>query len=215
MEESSLYDTVGIRPMSLSTFFLFQTLHRSASLVFLNLADRPQGQDRWCLSENVNKDYVILHQLVLVEEFKNCLPTELKTYVDEQKVESVHQAAMLADDYALTHMPVFRHPGDPQPRKGNLDNLPSDGKNTSRPSNDLPVRQSLQFPGGPACCYCKKKGHVMSECRVLQKKNQRVEPDCLIAPNSVDQTELLEDVKGKGGLSFMGVAKVICHSLYP
>ena len=47
----------------------------------------------------------------------------------------------------------------------------------------------------------------MSECRVLQKKNQRVEPNCLIVPNSVGQTELLEDVKGKGGLFSMGVAK--------
>ena len=89
-----------------------------------------------------------MRQLVLTEEFKNCLPTKLKTYVDEQKkVESVHQAAMLANDYALTHTPVLRYPGDPQPLKGNLDNLPSGGKNTSHPSNDLPVWQSPLFPG--------------------------------------------------------------------
>ena len=63
----------------------------------------------WCLSKNGNKDCVRLRQLVLTEEFKNCLPTKLKTYVDEQKkIESVHQAAMLANDYALTHMPVLR-----------------------------------------------------------------------------------------------------------
>ena len=69
--------------------------------------------------KNINKDYVVLYQLVLIEEFKNCLPTELKPYVDEQKVKSVHQAAMLGDDYALTHTPVFRHPRDPQSHKGN------------------------------------------------------------------------------------------------
>jgi len=98
--------------------------------------------DHWCLSKNVNKVYVRLHQLVIIGEFKNCLPIKLKAYVDEQKVESVHQAAMLADDYTLTHMPVFRHPRDPQPRKGNSDNLPTGGKNISCPSNDLPVRRS-------------------------------------------------------------------------
>ena len=52
----------------------------------------------------------------------------------------------------------------------------------------------------------------MSECRVLQKMNQRIEPDCLIAPNSVGQTELLEDVEGKGRSSPMGVAE---SPLYP
>jgi len=107
--------------------------------------------DRWCLSKNVNRDYVRLRQLVLIEEFKSWLSTQLKTYVDEQKVESVHQAAMLADEYALTHTPAFRHPGYPQPCKSNSDNLPSDGRNTSRPSNDVPVRWSPRFPGGPTC----------------------------------------------------------------
>ena len=38
-----------------------------------------------------------------IEEFKNCLLTDIKTYIDEQKVESLHQAEVLADDYALTH----------------------------------------------------------------------------------------------------------------
>jgi len=47
----------------------------------------------------------------------------------------------------------------------------------------------------------------MSKCTMLQRKNQKVEPDCLIAPNSVGQTESLEDGQGKGGSSPMGVAE--------
>ena len=42
---------------------------------------------------------------------------------------------------------------------------------------------------------------------MLQKKNQRVEPDCLIAPNTVGQTGLLEDVEGKEESSPMSVAE--------
>jgi len=40
---------------------------------------------------------------------------ELKIYIDEQKVENLHQAAVLADDYALTHKSVFKHSGELTP----------------------------------------------------------------------------------------------------
>ena len=32
---------------------------------------------------------------------KNCLPNEVKTYLDEKKVETLHRAATLADNYTL------------------------------------------------------------------------------------------------------------------
>ena len=48
--------------------------------------------------------------MILVEEFKDCLPTKIKTYLDEQKVDSLHQTATRADDYALTHRRSFSKP---------------------------------------------------------------------------------------------------------
>ena len=48
-----------------------------------------------------------LRQLLLLEEFKNCLPSEVKTYLDEHKVESLQRGATLADDYTLTHIKDF------------------------------------------------------------------------------------------------------------
>ena len=36
--------------------------------------------------------------------------------------------------------------------------------------------------------YCKKKGHVMSECRALEKKNQRVDPELLITRKAMDSS---------------------------
>ena len=56
--------------------------------------------DRWCLSKNVNKDYIWLCQLVLIEEFKKCLPLQLKTY---WWTEGGKHPAGLGDDYVLTH----------------------------------------------------------------------------------------------------------------
>lgn len=45
---------------------------------------------------------------MLLEEFKGCLSAEIKTHLDEKKAEDLHQAAIWADDYALTHRGVFK-----------------------------------------------------------------------------------------------------------
>ena len=44
-----------------------------------------------------------LKQLVLMEEFKQCVSVDIKTYLVEQKVADAYKAATLADDYKLTH----------------------------------------------------------------------------------------------------------------
>ena len=59
------------------------------------------------MSQEVEGDYTRLCELLLIEEFKNCLPNEVKTYLDENKVETLHRAATLADNYTLTHQKVF------------------------------------------------------------------------------------------------------------
>ena len=48
-----------------------------------------------------------LQQLILVEEFKNCVSCEVKTYLDEKKVDILKEAAVLADNYVLTHKGTF------------------------------------------------------------------------------------------------------------
>ena len=114
----------------------------------------------WYLSKEINQDYVRLCQLMLTEEFKNCLPADIKTYVDKQKVENLHQAATLDDDYALTHISRFgrvsqcirenqRSSGDSHPSTPN-------SHSNSRDQNE-PTHRSPRFPSGPTCFYCKKK----------------------------------------------------------
>ncbi|KAF7640719.1 hypothetical protein LDENG_00020130, partial [Lucifuga dentata] len=58
--------------------------------------------DRWCLVCKAN-DLKSLRELMLVEEFKNCLPERIVIYLNEQKVATLQQAAVLADEFALTH----------------------------------------------------------------------------------------------------------------
>ena len=40
---------------------------------------------------------------MLVEEFKRCIQSDVKTFLDEKQVETSEEAARLADDYYLTH----------------------------------------------------------------------------------------------------------------
>jgi len=67
--------------------------------------------DRWCASMGVDSDFKHLRELMLLEEFKTCLPTEMKMYLEEQKATTLQQAAVRSDDYSLTHRSSFGKAG--------------------------------------------------------------------------------------------------------
>ena len=68
--------------------------------------NKEQLFDRWCCSKKIDQNYDKLRQLVLVEEFKRCIQSDVKTFLDEKQVETL-EAARLADDYYLTHKVSF------------------------------------------------------------------------------------------------------------
>ena len=42
--------------------------------------------DRWCSSKKVGSDHAKLRQLMLVEEFKRCINSDVKAFLDEKEV---------------------------------------------------------------------------------------------------------------------------------
>lgn len=48
-----------------------------------------------------------LQELILLEDFKGCLPENLVLHLNEQKVSTLSEAAVFADEYVLTHRTVF------------------------------------------------------------------------------------------------------------
>ena len=76
--------------------------------------------DRWCSSKSVGSDHEKLRQLMLVEEFKWCINSDVRAFLNEKEVENFDVAARLADDYSLTHKtsfvnkPIPRKPFNPQ-----------------------------------------------------------------------------------------------------
>ena len=94
--------------------------------------------DRWCTAKQVDNDYRKLRQLLLVEEFKKCLQSDVKMYLDEQKADNLHQAAVLADNYSLTHkMTLPSKSNQPGVRSG-----VSDRKNSEADSHSPPITRS-------------------------------------------------------------------------
>ena len=69
--------------------------------------NKEQLFDRWCCSKKIHQNYDKLRQLMLVEEFKRCIHSDVKTFLDEKQVETLEEAARLADDYYLTHTVSF------------------------------------------------------------------------------------------------------------
>lgn len=51
-------------------------------------------------------DFEMLKQLILLEDFKSCLPDKAVTYLNENKVSEVNKATIFAD-YVLTHKTAF------------------------------------------------------------------------------------------------------------
>ena len=147
----------------------FRNSIKQDSQTYLEFARQKEALfDRWCAAKTVEKDFTKLRQLVLVEEFKKCLHSDVKMYLDEQK----------ADEYFLTHKRSFEkdevkgasHLGNKQPDRSFPPN-----RSTSRAGGQGRGEgrdQRGRVPGGPICFYCKRKGHVMSECWSLERKER-------------------------------------------
>ena len=145
----------------------FRNCQRDINQTFVEFARvKEQLFDRWCHSKKVNMDFEKLRQPILIEEFKRRIPFHMKTFIDEKQVENLQQAADLADEYFLTH--------------GNFNqqrNQSSDKQYTANPSSgsdsfQQPVNstQSMKFnseTSAPFCNYCKRRGHLRSECFYL------------------------------------------------
>ncbi|CAJ1087392.1 uncharacterized protein LOC118469438 [Xyrichtys novacula] len=111
--------------------------------------------DKWC---NASKaaDFSSLRELILLEEFKKCLPERIVVYLNEQKVSSLSAASVLADEFVLTHKPVFlstyEKPRAPAPQSGQA--------------------RVFHRRDEKSCNYCHKSGHLIANCPSLNRKKQ-------------------------------------------
>lgn len=62
--------------------------------------------EKWCLSSKTDT-FEHLCELVLLEDFKKSVPEKVVQYLNEQKVTTLAEAAVLADKFVLMHYKVF------------------------------------------------------------------------------------------------------------
>ena len=137
--------------------------------------------DRWCNSREVGTDFEKLRQVILIEEFKRCVRDDIKTYLDEQKVENLAKAAAYADDYALTHKSTFNKNKSFGPAKKSYPEIgkksenvaPEKSSDKGQTSNQTMSKDRKPRSFAPVCHYCKKPGHVMSDCWLLKKRREK------------------------------------------
>ena len=143
---------------------------------------------RWCSSKKVGSDHEKLRQLMLVEEFKWCINSDVRAFLNEKEVENLDVAARLADDYSLTHKPFPSKPFNPQlkftpqprpfsPQSGPKSKPSNPSDNSSHSFTPKPRffgENKGQSPlSQPICNYCKQSGHIISECIALKRKREK------------------------------------------
>ena len=187
VEQSSHYETV--KELILKGYELvpeaygqkFRNCKKDSNQTHVEFArNQEQLFDRWCCSKKIDQNYDKLRQFMLVKEFKSCIHSDVKTFLDKKQAETLEEAARLADDYYLTHKvsfiakpkPTSSHPQN-KFMSGNSSGMPSQS-NTPKPNSTSETKS--QYPlTRPTCNYCKKPGHLISECLKLKRKLERDE----------------------------------------
>ncbi len=115
----------------------------------------------WKVRSNLNNLFFLKNLRIV------CL--KLCVYLNEQKAVTLEQAAILADEFVLTHKVNF---GDKQAES------PSKGRNNRFRFGKFPVSSpakklvSDSSTSERVCFYCKKTGHLIRDCPVLSKKQK-------------------------------------------
>ena len=145
----------------------FRNSEKTANQTYVEFVrDKSVLFDKWCHSCNVNT-VAELRELDLLEEFKKCLLERIVVYLNEQKETSVTKAAVLADEFILTHKSVFSMPA---PRGSDMPERRNRSPKLMRKST------SPAAGGSRECFYCHEPGHLIAVCPALRKRGQYRHP---------------------------------------
>ena len=136
--------------------------------------------------------------MFLLEQFKSCVHPSIKNYLTEQKANTLGKAAEMADEYFLSHKHLLQKGGSPQntfqktfyssKKNNSATNTPHNetiGSKvfTRKSSTSDQETSSNDKMKVPVCNYCKRKGHVLSDCFILKRDKKVKEKDAL--PNAL------------------------------
>lgn len=132
--------------------------------------------DRWVRAKKID-DYEKLRQLILIEEFKQCVPNETRMYLEDKNINTINEAAVMADTHRLTHR-SFEKINITENQSGFTQQTLSEShpnvyhrKYTQKKIRDT-QKSFVPTESKIFCAYCKKDNHIISDCRILKRKRE-------------------------------------------
>lgn len=129
--------------------------------------------EKWCLASKVTS-LEDLQELILLEDFKNCVPTKIVVHLNEQKVSMLASAAVLADEFVLTHRNVFSAHTSAKLPLVHVENLVASPVVYSSKS-ETQSKFGRKFANGDerrVCFFCLDPNHLISDCKAWKHKKE-------------------------------------------
>ena len=118
--------------------------------------------NRWCSALEVTS-FERLCDVIVLEQFIDCVPPEVATHIIERGISTVSDAATVADEYILAHKGKSRrdyHTGFAAVRSSRFSTF------------EFPKTNHFSKSGNynSMCNYCHERGHWKSECPWFEKR---------------------------------------------
>jgi len=176
----------------------FRTMTKSSNETYCDFAFRLATQcKRWLEGMEAYTDINVLREVIKIEQFQESFDNELRFWMLDQKPKSLDEAARLADQYIAVRRGISTTSSKVViPESAN-------GVNTKTENNTLVVTNSAMAPKANAfpkpyknvqCHYCKKFGHLMSQCyrkRDKEKEKKTVSQRPVNLVSSVPQCDMV------------------------
>ena len=176
----------------------FRTQRKTGNQSYVEfLREKENALDKWCDSEGIDGDVEKLRQLILAEEFLNCVPEEVRVHLSEGKTDVSYEMAALADEYILTHRKTkeILYTGSQGSRMKFKAEFSPEGK----PKEEN--RRTCQSSSRTVVCdKCGKAGHIAIRCQLGKgpERNQTQSGKPQGAVTTARRTSLIDPGRKKG-----------------
>ena len=154
----------------------YRACRKAANSTFMDFAREKEVLfDRWCAASQVS-DMTSLRQLILLEDFKNCLADDnLVTYLNDQRAVTLSAAAVLADEFMLSRKPFqVLAGGAPAGARTPAKQVTENKQIGDTPRGSVSAVKPLStVTKGRACFYCHDSSHYVKDCALLKAKQQQ------------------------------------------
>ncbi|XP_066952535.1 calponin homology domain-containing protein DDB_G0272472-like [Macrobrachium rosenbergii] len=144
----------------------------------------------WCNSRKVG-NMQDMRELILLEEFKNCVPKDLKAHLEETQVETLKVAAELLDDSSLTHKKVYEDVEICENRQNACRDLGSKTKTTE--NFDMPLGNLIyQLHANEKKTVRRKEASIQITCRRSSYNFQSYCPQKVFSPITPEYDNMIQ-----------------------